>query len=203
MTQVDPHPLAAQLVETATRLGADAADALVAAGTALDVSVRKAETESIERADSLEAGLRVIVGGRQASVAMSDVADDDARTELVERAIAMARVTPEDPHAGLPAAGSRPAGPVPLPLSGPALAALSIFSFLGSWNSFLWPLVVTTSNEMRTIPVGLSAFQGEHNTAWNLLMAGSVIALVPVLAVYMVGQNWFQRGITLSGMGGR
>ena len=90
-----------------------------------------------------------------------------------------------------------------LPLSGPALAALSIFSFLGSWNSFLWPLVVTASNEMRTIPVGLSAFQGEHNTAWNLLMAGSVIALVPVLAVYMVGQNWFQRGITLSGMGGR
>ena len=90
-----------------------------------------------------------------------------------------------------------------LPLSGPALAALSIFSFLGSWNSFLWPLVVTTSNEMRTIPVGLSAFQGEYNTAWNLLMAGSVIALVPVLAVYMVGQNWFQRGITLSGMGGR
>ena len=121
MTQVDPHPLAAQLVETATRLGADAADALVAAGTALDVSVRKAETESIERADSLEAGLRVIVGGRQASVAMSDVADDDARTELVERAIAMARVTPEDPHAGLPAAGSRPAGPVPLPLSDPAM----------------------------------------------------------------------------------
>lgn len=90
-----------------------------------------------------------------------------------------------------------------LPLSGPALAALSIFSFLGSWNSFLWPLVVTASNEMRTIPVGLSAFQGEYNTAWNLLMAGSVIALVPVLAVYMVGQNWFQRGITLSGMGGR
>ncbi len=90
-----------------------------------------------------------------------------------------------------------------LPLSGPALAALAIFVFLGSWNSFLWPLVVTTSMDMRTIPVGLSAFQGQYNTQWNLLMAGSVIALLPVLVVYMLGQNWFQRGITLSGMGGR
>ncbi len=90
-----------------------------------------------------------------------------------------------------------------LPLSGPALAALAIFVFLGSWNSFLWPLVVTTSMHMRTIPVGLSAFQGQYNTQWNLLMAGSVIALLPVLLVYMLGQNWFQRGITLSGMGGR
>lgn len=90
-----------------------------------------------------------------------------------------------------------------VPLSGPALAALGIFVFLGSWNSFLWPLVVTTSMEMRTIPVGLSAFQGQYNTEWHLLMAGSVIALLPVLVVYMIGQNWFQRGITLSGMGGR
>lgn len=90
-----------------------------------------------------------------------------------------------------------------LPLSGPALAALAIFVFLGSWNSFLWPLVVTTSMHMRTIPVGLSAFQGQYNTQWNLLMAGSVIALLPVLVIYMLGQNWFQRGITLTGMGGR
>lgn len=90
-----------------------------------------------------------------------------------------------------------------MPLSGPALAALCIFVFLGSWNSFLWPLIVTTSTDMRTIPVGLSAFQGQYNTQWNLLMAGSVIALLPVLMVYMVGQNLFQRGITLTGMGGR
>ncbi len=93
-----------------------------------------------------------------------------------------------------------------MPLSGPALAALGIFVFLGSWNSFLWPLIVTTSTpdrDMRTIPVGLSAFQGQYNTQWNLLMAGSVIALLPVLVVYMLGQTWFQRGITLSGLGGR
>ena len=90
-----------------------------------------------------------------------------------------------------------------MPMSGPALAALSIFAFLGSWNSFLWPLVVTNSMAMRTIPVGLSAFQGQYNTQWNLLMAGSVIALLPVLILYALGQNWFQQGITLSGMGGR
>jgi len=90
-----------------------------------------------------------------------------------------------------------------LPLSGPVIAALTIFLFLGSWNDFLWPLVVTNSLEMRTLPVGLSTFQGQYNVQWHLLMAGSVIALIPVLAIYMIGQNWFVRGITLSGMGGR
>ncbi len=90
-----------------------------------------------------------------------------------------------------------------LPLSGPVLAALAIFTFQASWNDFLWPLVVTASEEMRTIPIGLASFQGQYSTAWNLLMAGSVIALLPVLIIYMIGQNWFVRGITLSGMGGR
>ncbi|MCB0130508.1 MAG: carbohydrate ABC transporter permease, partial [Caldilineaceae bacterium] len=90
-----------------------------------------------------------------------------------------------------------------VPLSGPVLAALAIFVFQASWNDFLWPLIVTGSEKMRTIPIGLSSFQGQYSTAWNLLMAGSVIALLPVLIIYMIGQNWFVRGITLSGMGGR
>ena len=90
-----------------------------------------------------------------------------------------------------------------LPLSAPALAAIGIFAFNGSWNDFLWPLVVTATEEMRTIPVGLAAFQGQYSTAWHLLMAGSVIALLPVLIIYILSQNWFVRGITLSGMGGR
>jgi multiple sugar transport system permease protein len=90
-----------------------------------------------------------------------------------------------------------------LPLSAPALAAIGIFAFNGSWNDFLWPLVVTATEEMRTIPVGLAAFQGQFSTAWHLLMAGSVIALLPVLIIYILSQNWFVRGITLSGMGGR
>jgi len=90
-----------------------------------------------------------------------------------------------------------------MPLSGPVLATLAIFNFQGAWNDFLWPLIVTNSDEMRTIPIGLSSFQGQYSTEWHLLMAGSVIALLPVLLIYIFGQNWFVRGITLSGMGGR
>lgn len=90
-----------------------------------------------------------------------------------------------------------------MPLAGPVLATLAIFNFQASWNDFLWPLVITRSQEMRTIPIGLSSFQGQFNTEWHLLMAGSVIALLPVLVIYIVGQNWFVRGITLSGLGGR
>jgi multiple sugar transport system permease protein len=90
-----------------------------------------------------------------------------------------------------------------LPLSGPVLAALAIFVSLNTWNDFLWPLIVTNSPEMRTLPVGLSTFQGQFKVEWNLLMAGSVIAMLPVLAVYIIAQRWFIRGITLSGMGGR
>ena len=94
-------------------------------------------------------------------------------------------------------------GQVIMPLSGPVLAALTIFVFLGSWNDFLWPLVVSNSNATRTIPVGLATFRGQYNTDWHLLMAGSVIALLPVLLVYVFAQKRFVEGITLSGMGGR
>jgi len=90
-----------------------------------------------------------------------------------------------------------------MPLSGPALAALAIFTFLGSWNDFLWPLIITTSLEMRTLPVGINAFQSQYTVQWHLLMAGSVIAVLPVLLIYIIGQKWFVRGITLTGMGGR
>ncbi|UCC61434.1 MAG: carbohydrate ABC transporter permease [Anaerolineae bacterium] len=92
---------------------------------------------------------------------------------------------------------------VVMPLSGPALAALTVFVFLGSWNDFLWPLVITSSLEMRTLPVGLSAFQGQYNVQWHLLMAGAVIALIPVLIVYVAAQRRFVQGITLSGLAGR
>ena len=90
-----------------------------------------------------------------------------------------------------------------MPLSGPVLATLAIFNFQGAWNDFLWPLVVTRTQEMWTIPIGLSSMQGQFNTEWHLLMAGAVVALLPVLILYIVGQNWFVRGITLSGLGGR
>jgi multiple sugar transport system permease protein len=90
-----------------------------------------------------------------------------------------------------------------MPLSAPVLASLVIFRFEVYWNDFLWPLVVTGSESMRTIPVGLAAFQGQYDTEWNLLLAGSVVALLPVLVIFIIGQNWFVEGITLSGLNGR
>lgn len=90
-----------------------------------------------------------------------------------------------------------------LPLSGPALSALAIFTFLGSWNSFLYPLIVTTKVNMSTLTVGLNTLQGQYNTAWTLLMAGSVIALLPILLVFIFAQRYFIAGITMTGLGGR
>jgi multiple sugar transport system permease protein len=90
-----------------------------------------------------------------------------------------------------------------VPLSWPVMSALAIFTFQATWNDFLWPLVATGTEPMRTIPIGLSYFVGQYSTAWNLLMAGSVIALLPVLVIYVLAQKTFVQGITLSGMGGR
>jgi multiple sugar transport system permease protein len=92
---------------------------------------------------------------------------------------------------------------VALPLGAPALAALATLTFLAQWNSFLWPLMVTNSMDMRTVPVGLQLFQGRNNTQWHLLMAAAVIALVPVLAIYLAAQKWIVEAVSLSGGGGR
>ena len=86
-----------------------------------------------------------------------------------------------------------------LPNSKPVLAALSIFIFLNVWNDFLWPLVVTNSVEMRTIPVGLSYFQGQYGVNWELLMAAAVVAMLPVLIVYFFAQNTIIKGMSVSG----
>lgn len=90
-----------------------------------------------------------------------------------------------------------------MPNAGPVTAALGIFTFLGNWNEFLWPLVVTNRAEMRTIPVGLSFFQGQYSVQWELLMSAAVIALLPIVVIYLFAQKWIIRGVTISGMGGR
>ncbi|OGS20364.1 MAG: sugar ABC transporter permease [Elusimicrobia bacterium RIFOXYA2_FULL_40_6] len=89
-----------------------------------------------------------------------------------------------------------------MPLAKPALATLSTFVFLGSWNNFMWPLIVTDSMEMRTLPIGLSAFQGLYLTSWHLLMAASIIVLAPILLVFIFNQRFFVKGIVMSGMKG-
>ena len=90
-----------------------------------------------------------------------------------------------------------------LPLSGPALATLTIFVFMTQWNSFLWPLIVTNSDNYRTLTVGLSYFRNEYATQFNYLMAGTVMNVVPILIVFAFLQRYFVRGIALTGLTGR
>ena len=92
---------------------------------------------------------------------------------------------------------------VVLPLSMPALATLGIVTFLWTWNDFLWPLVTLPFNEgAYTLQVGLASFQGAHQTEWNLLMAGNVMALAPMLLVFVFAQRWFVQSIAATGVKG-
>jgi multiple sugar transport system permease protein len=89
---------------------------------------------------------------------------------------------------------------VVLPLSLPALATLGIVTFLWTWNDFLWPLIVITSTDQSTVQLGLASFQGAHVTKWNLLMAGNVMALAPMLIVFVGAQRWFVRSLATTGI---
>lgn len=89
-----------------------------------------------------------------------------------------------------------------LPLSKPALSTLAMFTFLGNWQSFFWPLVVTSSERMKTLPIGLSYFQDMYTTNWTLLMAASVIVLAPALLVFILNQRFITQGIAMTGMKG-
>jgi multiple sugar transport system permease protein len=87
-----------------------------------------------------------------------------------------------------------------LPQVKPALAVLGVFTFVFQWNEFLWPLVATTTEQMRTIPVGLTLFSQEHFTIWNLTAAGAVLLFLPTALIFLASQKFFVRGITLTGM---
>jgi len=89
-----------------------------------------------------------------------------------------------------------------LPLSKPALATLTTFTFMGSWGSFMWPLLVTNTMELKTLPVGLESFQSIYTTSWTLLMAGSVMAMLPIIVIFMFNQRFFVEGIKLTGIKG-
>ncbi len=86
-----------------------------------------------------------------------------------------------------------------LPLAKPALAAQTIFVFMGAWNEFLMPLVVMSDPEMFTLPLGLNAFKGEYISYWNYIMAASMIFTLPALAIYAFFNRYFIQGITFTG----
>ena len=87
-----------------------------------------------------------------------------------------------------------------LPLIRPALATVAVFAFMGSWNSFLWPLVVIRSPEFMTLPLGLSTLQGQFTTDWDVVMAGSVFSIVPIAIVYLLAQRHIIAGIAHTGI---
>lgn len=87
-----------------------------------------------------------------------------------------------------------------IPLAKPALATLAIFTFMGAFNDFIWALIVVNSEEMRTVQLGLAIFRDRYLTQWDLLMAGSVTAVLPILIVFFFAQKYFIKGITLSGL---
>jgi len=87
-----------------------------------------------------------------------------------------------------------------LPLIRPALATVAVFAFMGSWNSFLWPLVVIRSPEFMTLPLGLATLQGQFTTEWDVVMAGSVFSILPIAIVYLLAQRHIIAGVAHTGI---
>ena len=80
------------------------------------------------------------------------------------------------------------------------LATLAVFAFLGSWNDFMWPLIVLTEGELHTLPVALASLSREHVQDIELMMAGAVITVLPVLALFLLLQRYYLQGLTLGGV---
>ncbi len=91
---------------------------------------------------------------------------------------------------------------IAMPLVTPALSALAIFTFLGNWTAFIWPLIVTTSKELYTVPIGLSSFAVEQSIQWEKIMTGASIATLPTLIIFLFLQRYIVRGVMLAGLKG-
>ena len=91
---------------------------------------------------------------------------------------------------------------IAMPLVTPALSALAIFTFLGNWTAFFWPLIVTTSQDLYTLPIGLSSFAVEQAIQWEMIMTGASLATLPTLLVFLLLQRYIVRGVMLAGLKG-
>lgn len=87
-----------------------------------------------------------------------------------------------------------------MPLAWPAVLTLGLFNLLYNWNDLLWPLVVTTDERMRTLPAGLALFKGQHSAEYGLLMAGAILALLPMVVAFLLVQRRFIEGIATTGL---
>lgn len=86
-----------------------------------------------------------------------------------------------------------------LPLAKPALAAQAIFVFMGSWNDFMRPLIILSSPELFTLPIGLNTFKGQYISYWNYIMAASMVFTLPILLIYAFFSRYFIKGVSFSG----
>lgn len=89
-----------------------------------------------------------------------------------------------------------------LPMAVPGMAVLAIFTFMGQWNRFLWPLIMTSTEDMRVLQVGLATLQFQNYQDYGLLMAGGVVAAVPMIAIFLAFQRYFLRGVTIGALKG-
>lgn len=93
-------------------------------------------------------------------------------------------------------------GKVALPLCAPSLATLSITTFMESWNDYLWPLLMLTDKNKMTLPIALSTLNGQYATEYNVLMAGSLISMIPIIIIYICAQKYFKNGMMSGGIKG-
>lgn len=91
---------------------------------------------------------------------------------------------------------------VALPLCAPTLATLSITTFMESWNDYLWPLLMLTDKAKMTLPIALSTLNGQYATEYNVLMAGSLISMIPIILIYVFAQKYFENGMMAGGIKG-
>jgi multiple sugar transport system permease protein len=92
---------------------------------------------------------------------------------------------------------------VMVPMVRPAIGVLGLFTFIGYWNAFLWPVIIINTKDMATVPLGLDYFLTQQGYIWNLLMAGGTISIIPGVVLAFFLQRWLSEGISLSGLGGR
>jgi multiple sugar transport system permease protein len=91
---------------------------------------------------------------------------------------------------------------IALPLARPIAAAMAVFFFLANWDAFLWPLIATNRTDMRVVQVGIQSFTGEHGSAWEQIMAASVIAILPTLILFFALQRFIVQSVKMSGLKG-
>lgn len=91
---------------------------------------------------------------------------------------------------------------VMLPLCAPSLATLAVTNFMDSWNDYLWPLLMLTDKAKMTLPIALSTLNGQYDTEYNVMMAGSLISMIPIILIYIFAQKYFKHGLMAGGVKG-